>query len=265
MKNTKTLSILNLAGFVLTIILNGLANGLPLNGKTTGELSDMYPNLFVPAGITFAIWGVIYLLMLAFITFQLIAAFNRTMSSGFIIEIGPWFFISSLANASWILAWHYVLPLISFAIMLVLLISLIKIYLSIENLDESTSSNLQYFAYPFFSIYLGWITVATIANATTVLVDFGWDGGVTGASFWTVSMIVIAIGMGIYFLIFRQNMYYTLVIIWALYGIYLKRNQAAELEGNIILTTEIGMTLLAVILSYLFFNKYMNPFSKGGQ
>jgi len=263
MKNTKFLAILNLLGFTITIVLNGLANGLPINGKTTGELSDMYPNLFVPAGMTFAIWGVIYLLMLVFIIYQLFAAFNKSISSQFITEIGPWFLISSLANASWILAWHYVLPGLSLIIMMILLASLIKIYLSVENVAGDSSGHLQYFVYPFFSIYLGWITVATIANVTTVLVDIGWNGGGAGEPFWAITMIIIAIGMGLYFLLFRQNMYYTIVIIWALYGIYLKRSSAEEFESGIILTTQIGLALSVVILSYLFFNKYMNPFSKG--
>lgn len=259
MKNPKTLAILNLLGFILTITLNGLANALPINGKTTGELSDMYPNLFVPAGITFSIWGVIYLLLLVFIIYQLIESFRESATTTAIKAIGPWFFISSLANAAWILAWHFVLPGLSLGIMLILLISLIKIYLNLEAVEDEIPEKQQYLIYPFFSIYLGWITVATIANVTTVLVDLGWQGGVMGESSWTIVMIAIAIGMGLYFLVFKRNFPYTLVIVWALYGIYLKRSSAEVAESGIILTTQIGMALCVASMSYLFFNKFMNP------
>lgn len=259
MKNPKTLAILNLLGFILTITLNGLANGLPINGKTTGELSDMYPNLFVPAGVTFAIWGVIYTMMLVFIIYQLVAAFKESSGSRSIDAIGPWFVVNALANASWILAWHFVLPGLSLGIMLILLISLIKIYLNLEAIEDEIPEKQQYLIYPFFSIYLGWITVATIANVTTVLVDLGWRGGAIGESIWTIVMIAIAIGMGLYFLIFKRNFPYTLVIVWALYGIYLKRSSAEVAEAGVILTTQVGMALCVASMSYLFFNKFMNP------
>ncbi len=259
MKNSKLLAIGNLVGFIITIVLNGLANGLPINGKTTGELSDMYPNLFVPAGITFAIWGLIYLLLLVFIIFQLVEAFKKEGITTIHKAIGPWFIVSSLANASWILAWHYVLPGLSLLIMIVLLISLLKIYLNLEKIKADVPELKQYFVFPAFSIYLGWITVATIANTTTLLVDLGWNGGVFGEATWTILMISIAIGFGIYFLIIRHDIFYTLVIIWALYGIYLKRTEASILEENIIMTAKIGMAICVASIFYLVFNKYLNP------
>jgi hypothetical protein len=105
MKKFRTLAIANFLGFVSTVVFNWLAIGLPINGKTTGELSDMYPNLFVPAGITFSIWGVIYLLLFVFVVFQLIEAYRKSGNSASINAIGPWFIISSAANCCWILAW----------------------------------------------------------------------------------------------------------------------------------------------------------------
>ncbi len=259
MKRTKVLALGNIAGFILTIVLNGLANGLPINGKTTGELSDMYPNLFVPAGITFAIWGLIYLVLLIFIIFQLVEAFKKEGITSIHKAIGPWFIISSIANASWILAWHYVLPGLSLFIMIVLLFSLLKIYLNLEKIKVDIPALKQYFVYPAFSIYLGWITVATIANTTALLVDLGWNGGGFGEATWTILMISIAIGFGIFFLIIRHDIYYTLVIIWVLYGIYLKRSEASIIEENIIMTAKIGMAICVASIFYLVFNKYLNP------
>ena len=255
MKNTKVLAVLNLVAFVATVIVNGLANALPINGKNTGELSDMYPNLFVPAGITFSIWGIIYTMLLIFIVYQLVLAFKKSEKAIIIHEIGWWFIISSIANCAWILAWHFVLPELSLVIMLVLLFSLIKIYLGLKRIKTEVSKAAKWLVYPCFSTYLGWITVATIANTTAVLVDWGWSGGVIGETVWAIVMIIIAIGMGVYFAIFRKNIAYTLVIIWAIYGIYLKRSADLIPEKGIILVSQFGMFICAFSVLYLLIRK----------
>ncbi|MDD5014085.1 MAG: hypothetical protein PHW73_03140, partial [Atribacterota bacterium] len=129
----KTLSILNLLGFFGMVFVNYLAVTLPLNNQTTGELSDQYPNLFVPAGFTFSIWGVIYLLLAIFVIYQLIYAFKKNLqNSSFLEKIGFLFFVSSLANLSWIFAWHFKLVSLSLFLMLTLLGSLITIYLKLQ-------------------------------------------------------------------------------------------------------------------------------------
>lgn len=254
-KSTKALALGNLLAFISTVIINGLANALPINGRTTGELSDMYPNMFVPAGVSFSIWGVIYILLLVFVIYQLILAFKKPEESSVIHKIGPWFIISSLANCGWILAWHYVMPELSLAIMLVLLFSLIKIYLALDHDIISLSKGTKWFIYPCFSVYLGWITVATIANTTAVLVDWGWRGGAIGESIWTMIMITVAIGMGVYFVIFRKNIAYTFVIIWALYGIFLKRTLDITPEEGIILISQFGMFVCGFSILFLLFRK----------
>lgn len=259
MKKEKLLAILNSLAFIATIIVNGLANGLPINGKTTGELSDMYPNLFVPAGLTFSIWGLIYLLLLVFIVYQLVISFGKTSDKSLLNTIGPWFIISSLANCSWIFAWHYLLPGLSLLIMLVILVSLIKIYLNL-NKDHSNNSYAFYLVNPCFSIYLGWITVATIANTTTVLVSLGWNGGAIDPIFWTIIMIATATFMGIYFSIIKKDPFYTLVIFWALLGIYLKRSADSEYISEIIKATQVGMMLCAISILYRPMNKLFKSF-----
>ena len=108
MRQKLLLSILNLLGFLGTVIVNGLANTLPINNKTTGELSDQYPNLFVPAGLTFSIWGLIYVLLAVFVVYQLVMVIKKdAQRSSFIEKIGLLFFVASLANIAWIFAWHY--------------------------------------------------------------------------------------------------------------------------------------------------------------
>lgn len=106
----------NLVLFMAMIVMNYLANALPLNGKTTGELSAQYPNLFVPAGITFSIWGVIYLLLGAFVILQF-----RHKNKSLAKTVGWAFAISCLLNSFWIVAWHYEYLLLSVGIMFGLL------------------------------------------------------------------------------------------------------------------------------------------------
>ena len=183
----KLIAILNIVAYVGTIVMNGLANALPINGYNTGQLSDLYPNKFVPAGLTFSIWGIIYLLLGVFVVYQAVVAFRSNPGTdNFVSRIGPWFLISSLANMAWIVAWHYRQVPLSLLIMLGILLSLIMIYQRLQVGLASAPGNEKFLVHLAFSIYLGWITVATIANVTTLLVDLGWDGfGISDVS-WTV-------------------------------------------------------------------------------
>ena len=239
----RTLQILNTLGFALVITLNTLANVLPINGFNTGELSDKYPNLFVPAGFTFSIWGIIYLLLLGFVIYQ----FTRPAVEANVPQrIGPSFFLSCLFNASWILAWHYLMPGLSLLIMLALLGSLIMIYRRVHATPALEGKGARWWVALPFSVYLGWITVATIANATAVLVALGWNGGGIPESAWTVAMIAVAAGMGLWFTWRQGDLFYPLVVAWALIGIIARRSSdAAETAyPAIVLAAAAGIGLL---------------------
>ena len=239
----RTLQILNVLGFILVITLNTLANTLPINGYNTGELSGRYPNLFVPAGFTFSIWGVIYLLLLGFVIYQ----FTRPARQSEVPRrIGPWFFLSCLFNASWILAWHYLLPGLSLLIMLALLGSLILIYQRVYSSPRLEVKGARWWVELPFSIYLGWITVATIANTTAVLVDVGWGGWGIPEPAWTVVMIAVAIGIGLWFTLRQSDVFYPLVVVWALIGIIARRTSEMA-EGYsmvIVIAAAVGIGLL---------------------
>jgi len=241
-----SLSILNLIGFLGTIIVNGLANAIPLNNKTTGELSDQFPNLFVPAALTFSIWGVIYILLAIFVIYELIIAIKEgTQKSAFIENIGILFFISSLANIGWIFAWHYeVLPL-SLVLMLVILGSLIAIYLRLRIGKSDSTRSEKYLVHLPFSVYLGWITIATIANVTALLVDVNWNTFGLGEQFWAVAVIIVGIAIALSVLFTRRDIYYCLVVDWALLGILLKRLADSTPVQSVIIISIIGMVLIS--------------------
>jgi len=249
----KLYQILNLIGLAGVITVNYLANALPIAGKTTGELSDLYPSLFTPAGFTFSIWGLIYLLLIIFGVYQSKGLFSNSNipQNDYLKRIGPWFFISSLANMAWIFAWHHQVVWLSMLIMLVMLFSLITIYLQLGIDHRIVSKNQRYFVNMPFSVYLGWITVATIANAATLLINLHWGGFGIGQEIWTSLMISIAAILTLVILFTRKDFFYSLVIIWAFVGIIYKRSQPGEdFYLSIIITASAGIFLIAATLIF---------------
>lgn len=248
MNSPKALAVLNLIGLIFTLTINGLANALPLNGIQTGEISDMFPNLFVPAGLTFSIWGIIFLLLIIFVVYGLIQAFKTDGNTRFLTTIGPWFFFSCIFNGAWLLAWHHFQLPLSILIMLALLISLTVIYLRLDIGKNQPDTARKFLVQLPFSIYLGWITVATIANITAFLSGIRWSGWGISEPTWTIAMIVVAvILMGTMFLT-RRDPFYGLSIGWALLGIYLRRTWEIDDMSPIAWVAIIGAGISVLIL-----------------
>jgi hypothetical protein len=240
------LSTLNLLGFLGTIVVNALANILPINNITTGALSDLYPNLFVPTGLTFAIWGLIYVLLGVFAIYPLVPRVRRDPQKvEFVNKIGPLFFISCLANIGWIFAWHYQILPLSLVLMLILLGCLLAIYLRLKVGKSEVTKAERYCAHLPFSVYLGWITIATIANVTALLVDINWNTWGLGQQFWAVAVIIVGIAIALSVLFTRKDIFYCLVVDWALLGILLKRlSDATMTDQSVVIVTVVGMVLV---------------------
>lgn len=232
MTKKELLQILNLIGFIATVIVNFLAILLPIGGNTTQQLSDDLPNLFVPAGITFSIWTFIYIFLGLFSIYQIRDIFKTDkIEMKYVDDIGYFFIVGSIANVTWIFLWHYKLVPLSLIFMIVLLLSLIMIYLRLK-IGKSEVSKIEKVAVHVpFSIYLGWITVATIANVTAVIVDIGKNGfGWPDAAFFgllpvvlTILVIIVAVLITFAMILLRKDYAYSLVIIWALLGIFIKQ------------------------------------------
>ncbi len=220
-ENTKhpTLLILpNMAAYVTVIVVNYLSNALPLNGRTAGEISDALPSFFTPAGYTFSVWGLIYLALLGFVVYQALPA-QRT--ARFRDRIGWLFIASSMANVGWLFAWHYGFYWLSVLVMLALLALLIAIYVRLKvGLPGAAAGwREKIFVHLPFSLYLGWITVATIANISSVAAHSGWDGFGISGPIWSAIMIFAAAVVAGVLLLRRSDPAYSGVLIWALFGI----------------------------------------------
>lgn len=192
------------------LVVNGLANALPLNGLTTGAISDRYPIRFVPAGYVFSIWGLIYLALLAF---TVTLAVSRAEPQ--VAPLRPWFVASCLANGAWIFAWHFLQLGLSVVLMLTLLTCLIVLYRRTRQVARWT------LAAPI-SLYLGWICVATVANVSAFLWSLGWDGAPLSGATWAAVMMVAASAIVLALSVRFRDPIPPLVVVWALVGIIVK-------------------------------------------
>ncbi|MEL7645766.1 MAG: hypothetical protein AAGU04_05855 [Anaerolineaceae bacterium] len=246
--------------YILMVAANALANILPINGKLTGEISDSRPNLFAPAGETFIIWGLIYLLLLLYTLYQmgLLRGKAEANNTKLLSKVNIFFGISSLANTVWIFLWHYEQIVYSLIPMLVILVCLIVLELILKNGAVTRKEKLLVRA-PF-SVYFGWITVATIANATTALVEIGWDGLGLQQAFWTVIILVVGTLIAGLNTILNHDVAYGLVPIWAYLGIFYKHLSPgpAGFDGkylSVIITLTACLVLLVVALFMAIFRK----------
>ena len=206
----------NIAAFALVIGVNVLSNTLPINGQSMPEISARYPSPFTPAGYTFAIWGFIYLLLLGFVVYQ---ALPSRRDDARLAALRPWFQVNCVANASWLVAWHYDQLVLSFAIMLVLLTTLVAMYrLLIDRIDQATA--IEHVAlYLPFSVYTGWITVATVANLSVLQTAWGLDNAGLDAVDWTLLKLALVGAVGATMVIARRDIPFGLVVAWAALGI----------------------------------------------
>lgn len=252
MDKTITLKNLNLIFFIIMIAVNMLANMLPLGHGNTGAISANYPNLFTPAPITFSIWGVIYLLSAFFIIYQYGWLDGHMFSEKMVSLIGYWFVISCVMNVGWIFSWHYEQIWLSMIFMIGLLISLIVIteQLSPEYIIDKTGITtipiLAKIAAAAFDVYMGWITAATIANMSVLLVKLKWTGFGLPPEFWTVVALIAGSLIAMLFVIVSKNYLAALAIIWAYCGILIKHISASGFNGKYPLI--IAATMVSIII-----------------
>lgn len=232
----RILAIGNVVGLIAVLIVNYLAVTLPLGGMTTWALSDLYPNLFVPAWLTFSIWGLIYLLLVAFVIWQLVD-FYKNQSRGITKKLGLWFIFSCITNVWRMFAWQYQQVWVSVIVMILFLLILIVISRKIEIGKKIGSLWDKYLVQVPFSIYLGRISVATIANITALLVHIGWNMWGIWDIFRTIAVIVVATILALLSIYKNYNIIFALVIIWAFIGIIIKRVNVDPVYATSIIRT----------------------------
>lgn len=224
----RLITIANILATVIALTVNVLANALPLNGKNTAVISDQFKVFFVPAGYVFAIWGVIYIGWIAFSIYQ---ALPSQRDNARLQNIGWLYTLSGALNAGWLFTWHYELFPLSVAVMLALLVTLIAIYLRLNKGHVQVSTAEKWCVNIPFSAYLGWISVATIANITDLLYYWKWDGFGVSPELWAVLMLVVATALALVMTLTRDDIAYLVVFVWSFTGIAFKQS-ATPLVAN---------------------------------
>ena len=230
MKKELIIKLAVLVSVLAMFVVNILSNALPINGITTAAVSDSLAIYFVPAGYVFSIWGVIYLGIIIYLISMFVNFKKEDMA------IAPYVIVSSLANTAWIFMWHYKLIYLSVIFMLIILASLIVIALKLNKPEVSSAKKIP------FNIYLGWISVASIANIAGALYTANWNGFGISPEVWSAIMIVIATVLAILALI-KKNAAYTLVILWALIGIVVKFQGISNIVTIVGIFASVAITL----------------------
>lgn len=232
----------------LTLVINVLADALPINGLGTGEISDSFKVFFVPSGYVFSIWGLIYLGLIAFAIFQALPSQreNERMQKTF-----GWFLLASLANCAWIFLWHYQLFGLTLVAMILLLVSLIMTYTGLGVGKSKVSALETWMVRVPFSIYLGWISVATIANVSDVLYFVGWQGWGIAPQVWSAVMLAVATVLAALMAFTRRDSAYLLVLVWAFIGIALK----FPTETVVSTAAWLAMAVTGALALFTFFSK----------
>lgn len=248
--NIRLLSILNAASLAIHIALSYLTQMKLVGNRDVGEVSDRYESLFTPAGFTFAIWGVIYILLTAFAVYHIVSAYRKSpehSSNRDLKRIGYSFIINNIATALWLVAWTGEQLAVSVGLILVQLITLMTIHNRLYIHDATRSLQSRLFTQLPLSVYFGWISLATIANISAWLTSIGWNGwGVSGIN-WTITMVAIAAMLSVWIINRRRNVFFGLVTIWGLYGIATKRLEISESQFKPIILVAYGAMVLVAI------------------
>lgn len=241
----------NLIAFLAMIVINALANILPIGGNTTGDVSSATPTLFTPAPITFSIWGIIYLLMGVFAFFQLFTPTNGPAFDKIYNFIGPWFIISCIMNIAWIFSWHYQKFGLSVIFMIGLLLSLI--FINMNYIVDSKITIMERLSVYGFNIYIGWICAATIANVGVFLAKVNWTRFGLSEQFWTIVVLIVGMLLGIAFSAYGHRFMATFAIIWAYCGILIRHLAVSGYHQQypliIVITSICALAMLCMIIA----------------
>jgi hypothetical protein len=245
--------VVNLFGILAVLLVNWLANSIPFNDISTGDVINKSPVWFQPAGWAFAIWGLIYVLLLVFAIFGLLPVGRR---NPWLQRISPVLLIANVANIFWLVFWHWEQFEITLVLMAVLLLSLIGIYtiLHWRRLDNRQAQRAErIFVWPVFSIYLGWISVAALANLMVFWDRQGWDGGPLSLRMWAVVMLIGGGIVSAAMALLRRDAFYPLVFAFASMAIAVEqwdRSRLVSTVAGVMAVIEALLIVLAVMLAF---------------
>lgn len=237
------LPVATLFAILATLSVNALSNFFPIQGLNIGEIANkILPGVQItPANYAFAIWGLIYLGLIAYGIYQLLPAQRH---APIIHRVDRLLIIACLAQIAWVYLFTLQLFWLSVIAMLAILLPLIGAYLQL-GIGKRVSREFKWLVHVPFSIYLGWISVATIVNIASALYISGWDGWGISAVGWTVIMLLIGAAIASIVAIQRVDIAFTLVFIWAYIAIAVRH---LSLNNPAISITAVAAAIVLLVL-----------------
>lgn len=261
MKKIRLFAILNFLFFLTAFSVSTLSQFKVFNNQNNAEISAKYETMFTPAGVTFAIWGLIYFSLFSFVIYHLVKAYKdgrKSEANVAIQKIGYLFMLNNFATTLWVFAFSFEQLGLSLLLIVIQLVTLTKIVINLKIYDPYKSLNSRVFTHLPISIYFGWICIATIANFAVYLVSLGWDGGISPRT-WTIVLIWGAVALSIFMTLVKKNPYFGLVVMWALYGIQLKL-KVIDASGfyNFIISVWVALAIVGFTTLIRFIVNYKN-------
>ncbi len=195
---------------VSTYVMVGLAVGLPLGGRSTGYVSAMYPSAITPAGWAFSIWSLIYTGLGALAVWQ---ALPGGRANGQMAQAAPWLMGAMVANNAWLLAWHYLYLPASMVIILTYTYCMARATDAFL-IGGRPKGAAYWLGFGLCSLWAGWLTVATTANATVLLLSLDFDGGAYTQT-WGVVVLTMAFLIAWWLFSRWRSAFYFGTIAWA--------------------------------------------------
>ena len=244
-KSSLSIAILALFAILSTLTINALSNFFPLKGANIGEISNtVFQGVQItPANYAFAIWGLIYIGLIAYGIYQLRPAQRQDPT---IRRVSILLIIACVAQITWVYLFTMRLFWLSVVAMLAILLALISAYLQLGVGKVQVLRDRQWLAHIPLSIYLGWISVVTVVNVASALYISNWDGWGISNTNWTAIMLVVATAIASIVTIQRADIAFSCVFIWAFIAIAIR-----HLNNPIILITAVlGAIVLGVLLVF---------------
>ncbi|MDP5337360.1 MAG: tryptophan-rich sensory protein [Nodularia sp. (in: cyanobacteria)] len=239
--------IATLTAIIGAFLVNVVSNLFPLNGFRIGDISNtLFANvLIIPANYAFAIWGLIYLGLFALAIYQFLPNQRHDVD---LRKTGYLLVIASVAQSIWVYLFLSKLFALSVMVILLILLPLIAAYLRLGIGKKRVSQSKKWCVHFPISIYLGWISVATIVNVASWLYFVGWNGWGISAQLWTAMMLLVAFCVAAVIVNQRRDFAYTGVTVWALVAIALKQWNNSLLR-NVALILAIALIVMITVKS----------------
>lgn len=179
---------------------SGAAGGTPQDEVGDGALAaDATP--VAPGGPAFMIWQVIYAGLLAYAVWQALPAQRSDVRQ----RRTGWLVLASMAlNAAWIGVVQAELLVGSLPVIAAILVVLV---VTVARLGERRPGGPleAVLVDGTLGLYLGWVTVATIANTFAVVVAEGADARSAAADAWAVAALAVAGAVGVGYAVWTRG------------------------------------------------------------